>query len=174
MGAVAKYQYERVEIGVWRGFIGVYEKGSSYYLVHHAGNVLTATELTPSLELDATVTLAELSEPTVRSILEMGPFGEGNRRPRFATGPVELVGQPRVVGKTSAHLQLTVTDGTLAVKGIAFGAADQAEALIDAGSFRVAFEPIVNTFNGRSSVEMQVVDFQIGESGSADGESISS
>jgi hypothetical protein len=28
-----KYQYGKVKIGVWRGFIGVYEKATSYYLL---------------------------------------------------------------------------------------------------------------------------------------------
>ena len=45
-------------------------------------------------------------------------------------------------------------------KGIAFGQAKHRDALCDARRCRVAFAPILNEWNGRRTVEMQIADFQ--------------
>ena len=126
----------------------------------YAGQNLTAPQLAPRLRLDGQVRLDQLSEPVVRQLLDLGPFGQGNPRPVFATGEVSLVSEPRVVGRGEAHLQLNVSDGSVAMKGIAFNAADKMDPLADHRRCRLAFEPILNEFNGRCGVEMQVVDFQ--------------
>jgi len=48
-------------------------------------------------------------------------------------------------------------------KAIAFGGKDWRQPLIDRRRCRVAFEPILNTFNGRTSVELQVLDIVLPE-----------
>ena len=90
----------------------------------------------------------------------LGPFGMGNPRPRLATGEVQLKGDPRTVGRGSQHLQFTVSDGQVMLKAIAFGGARFAQPLIDRRCCRLAFKPIINEFNGRRSVELQVEDIQ--------------
>jgi single-stranded-DNA-specific exonuclease len=124
----------------------------------HAGNVLTAAQMQRRLPLDGEVRLAELTEPVVSQIKQLGPFGIGNPRPKLATAPVELVGDTRIVGKTGQHLQLTVSDGSASLKAIAFRGAHWAKPLADHRSCRLAFEPIISEFNGRRSVELQVID----------------
>ncbi len=131
--------------------------------VQRANQVLTARDLCPSLQLDAETTLAELTEPVVEAILGLGPFGVGNPKPRFATGWVELVGAPRTCGSDAEHLQFTVRDGQCIRKAIAFRQAAHAQALLDHRRCRLAFEPIINEFNGRRSVELQVADIQFPE-----------
>jgi len=126
----------------------------------HAGNVLTAQQLQPRLHLDAEVALSDLTEPVVHQILGLGPFGMGNPRPRLATGEVQLKGEPRAVGRGNQHLQFTVSDGQVMLKAIAFGGARFAQPLIDHRRCRLAFRPIINEFNGRRSVELQVEDVQ--------------
>jgi len=126
-----------------------------------ANNTLTAADLQPALRLDAVVKLRELSEPTVQVLLDLGPFGVGNPKPRLATGWVDLVGEPRIVGKAGEHLQFTVAEEGVVRKAIAFGHAKYRQALLDHRRCRLAFEPILNEFNGRRSVELQVLDVQL-------------
>jgi single-stranded-DNA-specific exonuclease len=124
--------------------------------VERANQRLTARDLEPTLELDAEVPPGAWSVPLARDLGRLGPFGPGNRKPRFASPVLHLEGEPRAVGKTASHLQFMLTDGRCRMKAIAFGQADQIEALRDRRQCRVAYGPSVNEFNGRVSVEMQV------------------
>ncbi len=128
-----------------------------------ANQLLTGKDLEPALRLDAEIGLGDLIEPLVRDLERMQPFGTGNARPRFASGWLQLDNDPRIVGKTGEHLQFSLTDGATRRKAIAFGKKDCLQSLLDHRRCRVAFEPILNTWNGRTSVEMQVVDFAFPE-----------
>ena len=64
------------------------------------------------------------------------------------------------MGKNQDHLQVVLSRDDKVMKGIAFGAGALAEQLKEHRKCRVAFEPIINEFNGRRSVEMQIIDLQ--------------
>ncbi len=134
--------------------------GFTEAFIEHANQTLTAMDLQKRFRLDGEVNLTELTEPVVQDLRRLGPFGQSNPKPKWASDWVELMGEPRVVGKRADHLQLTVRDGQAIRRAIAFGQADCAQALRDHRKCRLAFEPIINDFNGRRSVELQVVDFQ--------------
>ena len=131
--------------------------------VAHANQALTAADLRPKLALDAETPLTGLDLECVSTIQALGPFGPGNPEPRLATDWVELANEPRCVGKSSEHLQATFTQYGAVVRAIAFGQSEQLEPLKHHRRCRVAFEPIINDYNGRRSVEMQVVDFRFPE-----------
>lgn len=125
-----------------------------------ANNKLTPADLRPRLRLDAQVTLGELSEETVERVLALGPFGMGNPKPRLATDWLSIDGEPRCVGKNGNHLQFAVRDNGTFRKAIGFGMGEHLQDLLDHRQCRVAFEPIINDFNGRRSVELQIQDIQ--------------
>jgi single-stranded-DNA-specific exonuclease len=126
--------------------------------VAHANNMLTARDLLPTLHLDAEAGLEELTEPTVQQLEQLGPFGIGNPKPRFASRPLQLVGEPRLVGNGNKHLQMNLSDGRIRRKAIAFNQADHLQPLLDHRTCRVAFEPMLNHFRGRTSVELKISD----------------
>jgi single-stranded-DNA-specific exonuclease len=128
--------------------------------VHLANNWLSGSVLNGRVDIDCEVDLSGLNESTVQAIRNLGPFGVGNRKPVFATSWLELADEPRCVGRSGEHLQLALRQQDAVMKGIAFGAAGQADALKEFRRCRVAFEPIVNEFNGRRRVELQVIDFK--------------
>jgi len=128
--------------------------------INIANNRLTADDLTPKLRLDAEVSLEVMTMPTAEAIIGLGPFGVGNPKPLLATDWVELAAEPRRVGSSGDHLQATFCQGGMQLRGIGFGLAGELEDLKQHRRCRVAFEPIINDFNGRRSVEMQIVDFQ--------------
>jgi len=132
-------------------------------LIARANRTLTAADLRPRLRLDGEARLADLSVPIVEAVLGLGPFGVGNPAPQFASGWLELAGTPRPVGRDGEHLQFVVREGTCTMKAIAFGKADHARRLLDHRRCRLAFEPILNDFNGRRSVELQVIDIRYPE-----------
>jgi len=128
--------------------------------IARANQMLTGADLTPKLRLDAEVPLDVLDLRTAQAVANIGPFGSGNPRPRLASRWCSLAGEPRRVGRNGDHLQFSLDDNGAILKGIAFGLASVDEQLKLHRRCRVAFEPIINTYNGRTSVELQVVDFQ--------------
>ena len=128
-----------------------------------AGRRLTPKDLRPKLHLDDEVELSALTTDVVESLQRMAPHGPGNRTPRLATTEIELVDAPRVVGKAANHLQFTVRQGSDYRKAIAFGFGAYADTLAEHTRLRVAFEPIINEWNGRRSVELKVIDWKLGE-----------
>ncbi|HWL95548.1 MAG TPA: single-stranded-DNA-specific exonuclease RecJ [Phycisphaerae bacterium] len=125
-----------------------------------AGKLLTPADLRPKLTLDDEIGLDDLCPELVTAFERLEPFGAGNTTPRLASGWLELYGEPRAVGTNKSHLQVTLTDGRHRCKGIAFGMAASAASLQDHRRCRVAFEPIINEWQGRRTAEMQIIDFQ--------------
>lgn len=128
-----------------------------------AARRLTPKDLCPRLYLDDEVELTDLTIDVVDALQRMAPHGTGNPAPRLATGVVELAEPPRVVGKAGNHLQMMVRQGREHRKAIAFNRGDQAEQVNEVRRLRLAFEPIINEWNGRRSVELKVVDWKFGD-----------
>ena len=128
--------------------------------VEVANNRLTGNDLIPKLRLDAEVSFDELTLPTAEVIARLGPFGMGNPRPRLASTWVSLAREPRCVGQERNHLQATFTQNGAQLKAIGFGLGPIIEDLKQHRRCRVAFEPIINDFNGRRTVEMRILDLQ--------------
>lgn len=128
--------------------------------VQMANNRLTGEDLIPKLRIDAVVALDELTMPTVEAIVGLGPFGIGNPRPRLATDWIELADEPRCVGQHGQHLQASFRQHGVCVKGIGFGLGALLQDLKQHRRCRVAFEPIINEFSGRRTVEMQMIDLK--------------
>ncbi len=127
---------------------------------NRAAQLLTPADLRPRLSIDDEIDLSDLSPRLVYDFSRLEPFGAGNPAPRLATKWLDLVGEPRLVGNGESHLQLMLGDGSCRCKGIAFGQGRMRDALCNKRRCRVAFEPIINEWQGRTSVEMQIVDFQ--------------
>lgn len=132
-------------------------------LVQVANNRLTAADLLPTIRLDAEIELEELTMPTAEAISSLGPFGAGNPKPRLATAWVDVASEPRCVGKKQDHLQATFSQNGTQIRGIGFGLGDMLEDLKQHRRCRVAFEPIINEYLGRRSVEMQMLDLKFPE-----------
>lgn len=126
----------------------------------HANNHVTASDLRKQIHIDAVVSLGELDLSTTEALADLGPFGIGNPRPKLATDWVELADEPRCVGKTGTHLQAIFTSGSDVLRAIAFGQSAALEPLKQHRRCKIAFEPIVNEFNGTKTVQMQVLGFQ--------------
>ena len=125
-----------------------------------AAQRLTSADLVPKLHLDDEVALGDLTPELVDAIQRMGPFGVGNRKVKLATRRVELVEQPRAVGQGAQHLQFTVREDRIYRKAIAFGRGSRIDELRDHPTLRLAFEPIINEWNGRRNVDLKVADWK--------------
>ncbi|MBP1804663.1 single-stranded-DNA-specific exonuclease RecJ [Rubellimicrobium aerolatum] len=110
------------------------------------------------LPLDGVLMPKAAQPPLVETIERAGPFGAAAPSPRFAF-PDLSVSMQRVVG--NGHLKLALADGMGGrIDAIAFGAAEGplARLLPGAGRFHVAGRLEINTWQGRSSVQLQLED----------------
>lgn len=136
----------------------------------HAIEHLCDEDLIDKIDIDAEVSLDELDLETVKTIERLGPFGAGNPNVRLVIRDLRLVGRPRRIGGGGAHLQFTVStsedsDASLrpggVIRVIAFGKAHWEKKLIDAETFALAFEPMLNHYNGNTTVEFMAKDLSI-------------
>lgn len=115
------------------------------------------------LPIDAEIPLAGLSLETVRHIEQLGPFGEGNPRPIFCTGGIELTDPPRTMGKGDLHLLIPLRQGNINKRAVAFFKASDWLADLTAHTdrpIRIAFRAEINHFRGQQSVQLHLVDWQ--------------
>ncbi len=112
------------------------------------------------LHIDALVPLSEFRIETVNELQLLGPFGQGNPEPTFATKGVRLAGPPRRVGSGREHLQLAITDNTATIRCIGFGFGKLEKKLLEYDFFDVAYQPQINTYNGSSNVEFVLTDIR--------------
>jgi single-stranded-DNA-specific exonuclease len=113
------------------------------------------------LHIDAEAPLSEFRKETVTELQMLGPFGQGNPSPLFATKGVRLASPPRICGTRRNHLQLAVSDDTNAVRCIGFGMGKLEKKLLERESFDIAYQPQLNTYNSSCNVEFVLTDIQL-------------
>jgi len=105
--------------------------------------------------------LSALTLDTVRQIERLAPFGHGNHRPVLCAGGVALAGPPKPIGQNGHHLSMTLAQNGVALRAVAFGGGEWAEPLAEvSGPLDGAFRPVINTFRGRQSVELHLLDWR--------------
>jgi single-stranded-DNA-specific exonuclease len=127
----------------------------------HAERIISQDERIAEIFVDAETPLTALTHQTVRQIESLAPFGHGNERPMLCTTDVRLAEPPRRIGETGHHLSLRLEQHGVAIRAVAFGGGDWEDDLNKAsGPLSVAFKPIINSFRGRVTVEMQLADWR--------------
>lgn len=117
----------------------------------------------PRLVLDAELPLATLTTGLLADLDRLEPYGMDNVRPQFLAGGVEVVGEPRKVGKGERHLRFRVKQNGTSLWAIAFNLADRVEELMSAGGqCCLTFTPKLNEWQGYRRVDLEVTDLQPG------------
>jgi len=126
----------------------------------YAKQNLNEDDIIAKLHIDALAPLREFSKDLVSQLQMLGPFGQGNPAPIFATKGVRLASPPRKVGTKGSHLQLAITDHTNSVRCIGFGMGKFEKKLLEHEFFNIAYKPQINNYNGLSNVEFVVADIR--------------
>jgi single-stranded-DNA-specific exonuclease len=115
------------------------------------------------LWIDGETALASLTSKTVEQIERLAPFGHGNQRPLLCASGLRLVEPPKRIGN-GRHLSMRLEQHGARLRGVAFGGGEWHDELVNvAGSLNVAFRPVINTFNGRRTVELHITDWRVAE-----------
>ena len=116
------------------------------------------------LRIDAEGPLAQLTAQTVQQIETLAPFGCGNPRPVLCATGVKLAEPPKRIGGGERHLSLKLSQHQVNMRCVGFGFGDAAEELAGIKApLDVAYRPVINEFQGRSRVEVHLVDWRVSE-----------
>ncbi len=124
----------------------------------HCRAVLTPEQLRKVVSIDAEVHLGMLDLKTVEQIGAMEPHGIGNPQPVLVAEDVILSAAPRPVGPQAQHLQLRFSQGTKAIKAIAFNMAERFGNLTPGARYSILFTPSINEWQDRREVQLEIKD----------------
>ncbi|MDP9212210.1 MAG: single-stranded-DNA-specific exonuclease RecJ [bacterium] len=129
-------------------------------LLRFAADTLTMEDIRPVLAIEGEVRPDELMPELVGSLAALEPHGVGNPRPLLLLRSLQLTGA-NTVGADGTHLKLRLRlpDGR-SIEAMAFGAGDRLSELADTDAVDLAGYPVLNRFNGRSSLEWRIEDFR--------------
>jgi single-stranded-DNA-specific exonuclease len=125
-------------------------------LMQLATTQLAGVDLCPRLDIDAEITLPELSGDTYKSIQQLAPFGYGNRPPVFLSRRVEVVDR-RSMGNNGGHLRLKLKQGGTVWDGVGFGLGSY---LTEVSSpVDVVYNLELDRWGGEEKLRLNLLDF---------------
>jgi len=118
---------------------------------------LQAESFLAPLRLDAEVKLNELDLKVLEELDQLKPTGQGNPGLQFAANKLTHSRPLQRIGAEKQHVKMWVTDGAAKLEAVWWnaGAAPMPE-----GTFDLAFAPSINEFNGRTSIQLKVLDWR--------------
>ncbi len=120
-----------------------------------ARRTLKPEDLQPPLRLDAEVALNEITLDSLAELEQLKPMGQGNPTLQFCARNLTQKKPLLRMGATKQHVKLWVSDGAVTHEAVWWNAG----ALPD-GKFDLAFAPSVNEFNGRTTVQLKMLDWR--------------
>lgn len=131
----------------------------------YATTHVTEADRVAELVIDAEAPFSQLTREIVQQIDFLGPFGQGNPRPLMCATGAKLATPPKRIGGGERHLAIQLVHHGVKIRGVAFGRGDWAEELEQTdGPLDIAYHPVINTFRGRSNVELHLVAWKPSES----------
>ncbi len=145
------------------------DKGSkeAFLEVFHGVAQNMLADFTPevTLDLEAELSLRDITWDIVDMLVKFEPFGVGNPRPHFLIPSCEVVGIQRV-GNGESHLKMRVQErgGGVVRSAIGFGhGAEWGERLRVGDVVDLACEIGVNEWNGNREIQMKIIDIRMSE-----------
>ncbi len=114
----------------------------------------------PSLRVDLEVGIETLDVPLLREIEMLAPHGEGNPAPLFLARGLRVAGPPKLMGRHNRHLRMFLNRGETTFRAVGFGLGSWIETLHDSSRIDIVYQPRINRFGGRDSIELMIRDLQ--------------
>ncbi len=112
-----------------------------------------------TMNVDGAVALEELTLDLMHEIERLAPFGQGNPEPRLGARGLEVISS-RIVGNNHLKLLLRQKNGT-ALGAIAFNrGALHGRKVREGARVAAVFTPRINTWNGKTAVELEIRDLK--------------
>jgi single-stranded-DNA-specific exonuclease len=112
-------------------------------------------DLVTAIEVDAEISLNDITPEMITQIKTLSPFGEGNPEPLFCARSLEVLGS-RIVGEH--HLKLRVRQKELSFDAIGFGLAEKYP--LDGKRINMVFSPELNRWEGYDRIQLRIIDLK--------------
>ncbi|GAB4315118.1 MAG: single-stranded-DNA-specific exonuclease RecJ [Bacteroidales bacterium] len=125
---------------------------------------ITPQMLQPVVEIDAVISLNDITKKFFRILKQFAPFGPGNMKPVFMSEKLIDTGFGRIVGKN--HLKLEVVHKNIRgypIPAIAFQQGDYYDLVINGSTFNLCYQIEENEWNGVVNLQLNVKDIKPSE-----------
>ncbi|PNV59581.1 single-stranded-DNA-specific exonuclease RecJ [Clostridium sp. chh4-2] len=123
---------------------------------------LTEEDFIEKIWIDVPMPLDYISEPLIKELELLEPFGQGNEKPQFAQKDLNIR-SVRVLGRNRNAVKLclvtgngTVMDAMLFTDGDEFTAKQAGHRMID-----IIYYPTINEYNGNRTLQVTVKDYKL-------------
>ncbi len=127
-------------------------------LDRYAGEILSPEDLGRSLTADAELRLTDVTIDAIRDLQRLEPHGIGNPSPLFLLRDLPVA---RVLVLKEKHLKLQLQAARGTIDALWWNAVEHREALEAAGRVSLMARPEINSWNGRQSPQLKIVDVAI-------------
>jgi single-stranded-DNA-specific exonuclease len=128
------------------------------YLSQQAEEQLAGADLHPQLDIDAEVTLPELSGDTFSTIQRLSPFGRGNPAPTFLSRRVEIV-DCHTMGNGAQHLRLKLKQGDTVWDGVGFRLGCYLAEI--SPQLDIVYNLEIDRWQGKEKLRLNILDFAL-------------
>lgn len=129
-----------------------------------AAEQLKPEDLQPRLEIDAEVSLADVTEEMLAELEELEPFGCDNPTPLFCARNLE-VKNASTVGADGKHLRLRLSDSEVTLSAIGFGLGSLKNTILNPPSSTLGVDVVFtadwNEFQGRREIQLNLKDVRV-------------
>ena len=126
-------------------------------------NSITEEQLKQTIEIDARISLSDLSPKFLRLLNQFEPYGPHNMMPTFLTENVFDSGSSRLVGKNNEHLKLDLMEAnrsSAVFSGIAFSQSDHMEMIKKSEPFDICYTVTENEYRSKTYMQLNVRDIK--------------
>lgn len=130
---------------------------------------ITADVLTPVVEMDAELPVSMIDQKLWKTLRQFAPYGPDNEMPVFMARNLVVTGPISTVGKDRSHLRFAVRDAAGGPKRnvIGFKLAKHLDIVTESQATGAPLEMLFavqeNTWNGRTSLQLEAKDIRLGE-----------
>jgi len=117
---------------------------------------LAEVDLRPHLDIDASVSLPDLSGDTFQITQQLAPFGHGNPAPIFLSRGVEVI-DCHTMGNNGEHLRLKLRQGSCAWDGVAFRLGKYLAEV--ASPLDIVYNLEIDRWGGKERLRLNILDF---------------
>ncbi len=124
---------------------------------------ITDKQKVQSIDVDAKITLSEITPRFFRILKQFAPYGPHNMMPIFVTEDVFDAGTSRLVGKNKEHLKLDLVEPDVnsgIFPGIAFNQSEAFDLITSGSPFDVCYSIHENEYRGKTNLQLYIRDIK--------------
>ena len=132
------------------------EQFSDYTKVH-----IKKENLIPKIFIDSKMNLSDITIRFLKFLDSLEPFGPKNPRPIFRSNNLQVVGNPKVIGKNRDTIKFLVKEDRATFEAIGFGLIEKFEYLVQNKPIDIVYMIGENEWRGEKTIQLEIKDIRL-------------